>query len=38
MDVVDERILHHLVRNARATFAEIGAEVEQTAGSRAEVA
>ena len=31
MDVVDERILHHLVRNARATFAEIGAEVNLSA-------
>ncbi|MDN5762835.1 MAG: Lrp/AsnC family transcriptional regulator [Microlunatus sp.] len=27
MDVVDERILQQLVRNARATFAEIGAHV-----------
>lgn len=31
MDVVDERILQHLVRNARATFAEIGAEVKLSA-------
>ena len=31
MDVVDERILHHLVRNARATFADIGAEVNLSA-------
>jgi len=31
MDVVDERILQHLVRNARATFAEIGAEVNLSA-------
>ncbi len=27
MDALDERILLHLVRNARATFAEIGADV-----------
>jgi DNA-binding Lrp family transcriptional regulator len=31
MDSVDERILLHLVRNARATFAEIGAEVKLSA-------
>lgn len=31
MDSVDERILLHLVRNARATFAEIGAEVRLSA-------
>ena len=31
MDSLDERILLHLVRNARATFAEIGAEVKLSA-------
>ena len=31
MDILDERILLHLVRNARATFAEIGAEVKLSA-------
>ena len=31
MDSLDERILLHLVRNARATFAEIGADVRLSA-------
>ena len=31
MDSLDERILLHLIRNARATFAEIGAEVKLSA-------
>ncbi len=31
MDRLDERILLHLIRNARATFAEIGAEVKLSA-------
>lgn len=31
MDSLDERILLHLIRNARSTFAEIGAEVKLSA-------